>query len=197
MAAFAHRLPFGKHKGKPPAEVPGDYLAWLLANVKLSSGLRIAIIDVLRSRGVPVAPLPPPPEPVCPDCGLDTRLFYGWLEASNGERRIQRLCGCGKPLGFAPHVEPYLSLAERSADPTALLDVLTECEALGIELVSDGKAVHVTGGRGRLTVPLKQKLAQCRHGLAKLIGDETGAKKGGGADEEARESERPEAARES
>jgi hypothetical protein len=174
MAAFAHRLPFGKHKGKTPVEVPGDYLAWLLANVRLSSGLRLAVSDELRSRGRSVPPEPLPPEPVCPDCGLDTRLYYGWLEASNGERRIQRLCGCGRALGLAPHLEPFLSLAERSADPTALLDVLTECEALGVKLASDGKAVQVVSGRDRLTVPLRQKLAQCRNTLAKLIGDEGG-----------------------
>jgi hypothetical protein len=154
--------------------VPTDYLVWFLANVKSSSGLAQAIAGELRARGRGV-PLPElPPEPACPDCGLDTRIHYGWLETSNGERRIQRLCGCGQVLGFAPQVEPFLSLAERSADPTALLDVLLECEALGVKLVSDGKAVRVTGGRDRLTVPLRQKLAQCRHGLAKLIGDEGG-----------------------
>jgi hypothetical protein len=173
-APYQHRLPFGKHRGKTPAAVPTDYLAWLLANVKLSSGLHQAVAEELRARGRGV-PLPGvPPEPACPDCGLDTRLFYGWLETSNGERRIQRLCACGRALGLAPHVEPYLGLAERSADPTALLDVLVECEALGVKLASDGKAVQVVSGRDRLTVPLKQKLAQCRHGLAKLIGDEGG-----------------------
>jgi hypothetical protein len=174
MAAFAHRLPFGKHKGETPAAVPTDYLAWLLANVRLSSGLRRAVTDELRARGRGVPLLELPPEPVCPDCGLDTRIHYGWLETSNGERRIQRVCGCGRLLGFAPHVEPFLGLAERSADPTALLDVLTECEALGVELVSDGKAVRVAAGSDRLTVPLRQKLAQCRNTLAKLIGDEGG-----------------------
>jgi hypothetical protein len=173
-APYQHRLPFGKHRGKTPAAVPTDYLVWFLANVKPSSGLAQAIAGELRARGRGV-PLPGlPPEPACPDCGLDTRIHYGWLEASNGERRIQRLCGCGRALGLAPHVEPYLSFAEKSADPTALLDVLTECEVLGVELVSDGKAVRVAGGWEKLTVPLKQKLAQCRHGLAKLIGDEGG-----------------------
>jgi hypothetical protein len=189
MAAFAHRLPFGKHKGKSPAEVPCDYLVWLLTNVRLSSGLRLAVASELRARGRPVRLPGLPPEPVCPHCGLDTRIYYGWLEASNGERRIQRLCGCGKPLGFAPHVEPYLTLAERSADPTALLDLLVECEALGVRLVSDGKAVRVAGGWDRLTVPLRQKLAQCRHGLAKLIGDETTAASAGGQSHEERQEE--------
>jgi uncharacterized protein (DUF3820 family) len=187
-APYQHRLPFGKHRGKTVADVPSDYLSWLLRNVRLSSGLRLAVTDVLRSRGVQVAPPPPvPPEPVCPDCGLDTRIFYGWLETSNGERRIQRLCGCGRALGLAPHIEPYLSLAEGSADATVLLDVLVECEALRITLRSDGKAVRVVAGWDRLTLPLRQKLSQCRHGLAQLIGDETMGAKGGGVVDEADE----------
>jgi hypothetical protein len=38
-----HRLPFGKHAGKPVAEVPADYLLRALHECKLSIGLRLAI----------------------------------------------------------------------------------------------------------------------------------------------------------
>jgi hypothetical protein len=50
-------LPFGKHKGRPLAEVPASYLSWLLAEVKLSSGLRCAVAAELTRRG----PYSPPP----------------------------------------------------------------------------------------------------------------------------------------
>ena len=90
-APYQHRLPFGKHRGKTPAAVPTDYLVWFLANVKPSSGLAQAIAGELRARGRGV-PLPGlPPEPVCPKCGLDTEIHYGWLETSSGERRLDPL----------------------------------------------------------------------------------------------------------
>jgi uncharacterized protein (DUF3820 family) len=38
-----HTLPFGRHKGKPLAEVPVDYLLWALRECKLSSGLFAAV----------------------------------------------------------------------------------------------------------------------------------------------------------
>jgi uncharacterized protein (DUF3820 family) len=31
-------LPFGRHKGKPLGDVPGDYLRWMLKECRLSSG---------------------------------------------------------------------------------------------------------------------------------------------------------------
>ncbi len=34
------RLPFGRHAGQPLADVPGDYLDWLLRRCRLSAGLR-------------------------------------------------------------------------------------------------------------------------------------------------------------
>jgi hypothetical protein len=55
-------IPIGEHKGKPPRDVPSDYLRWMLDKVKLSTGVRTAICEALRSRGLPA----PPPPPVIP-----------------------------------------------------------------------------------------------------------------------------------
>ena len=57
-----HRLPFGRHQNKPLAEVPADYLGWLLREAKLSSGLRSAVAGELERRGL-VAPPQPEPRP--------------------------------------------------------------------------------------------------------------------------------------
>jgi hypothetical protein len=166
-------LPFGKHKDKALSAIPADYLQWL-TTIKLSSGLRLAVADELRGRGVTVAEATPPP-PQCMRCKERTRISYSWHEDSLGRRRIKRTCGCGASLAFAPHTEPFLSLADAAESPTAVLDVLAEAEERGVELRSDGKAVRVVGGWDRLTVPLKQKLEQCRHQLAWLLGDQAEA----------------------
>src|SRR5437667_118215 len=108
-----HVLPFGKHKDQAIADVPTSYLSWL-TTIKLSSGLKSAVVEVLQNRGVVVPQQPPAKPPVC-----------------------------------------------------------SECEELGIELKSAGGAVHVGKGWEKLTVELRQKLAQCRHGLARLMGDQT------------------------
>jgi hypothetical protein len=42
-------VPFGKHKGQPIAEVPADYLMWMLSLANLSPDLRTAIkADLVR-----------------------------------------------------------------------------------------------------------------------------------------------------
>ena len=63
-------LPFGQHRGQPQCMVPTDYLTWLLATVKLSSGLRAAVTAEVEARGE-TAPPPPAPKlpPVCCRCG--------------------------------------------------------------------------------------------------------------------------------
>ena len=40
-------MPFGKHKGERLDQIPADYLAWLVANVRLGSGFRREIAAVL------------------------------------------------------------------------------------------------------------------------------------------------------
>jgi hypothetical protein len=165
-------LPFGRHKGQPLPSVPMDYLRWLAENAKLSSGLRTAVVAELQSRGVQAKEQTPPPPPRCWRCKDRTEVSYSWHEDSLGRRRIKRVCACGSSLGFAPHVPEFIAMADAAAAPTAILDVLTQCEERGIELVSDGKAVRVVSGWERLTPELKAKIGQCRHQLAKLIGNE-------------------------
>src|SRR5262249_39613761 len=56
-----HRLPFGRYQGASPRQVPTGYLAWLLRNCKLSTGLREAVRSELLSRPDCPAELPPGP----------------------------------------------------------------------------------------------------------------------------------------
>jgi uncharacterized protein (DUF3820 family) len=105
-------LPFGKYKHRPLTEVPDGYLLWALAECKLSSGLRAALAGELESRGLapPAAP-PPRPVPGCPRCpGAGFRCE--WFQDSISRWHIKLSCACcGRSLGFAPRVPPYLSLA--------------------------------------------------------------------------------------
>jgi hypothetical protein len=50
---------------------------------------------------------------------------------------------CRAFLTYLPAVEPYTTMADRNASPTAILDVLTRMDELGIPLHSDGAAVSV------------------------------------------------------
>jgi hypothetical protein len=45
-----HNMPFGKHRGKPLAEIPGDYLRWLTGHVDLREPLRSRVLDELEGR---------------------------------------------------------------------------------------------------------------------------------------------------
>ena len=87
-------LPFGRYNGVPLAAVPSDYLASLIGQVKLSSGIRATVAAELSSRGHPLPPAPPP-RPIVP-C-----------------RR------CGRFLTYPPSVEPYTTIAN-AANPVAL-----------------------------------------------------------------------------
>jgi uncharacterized protein (DUF3820 family) len=77
---YAHRLPFGKYRNREltDPEIPADYLLWFLRTCDPSTGLRAALRQELRARGVKKADLPPdpgpPPRPArCRRCG-PTRL---------------------------------------------------------------------------------------------------------------------------
>lgn len=167
---------FGIYKGRPLAEVDSGYLAWALRTdkVKLSSGVRAAVVAELERRGVASPPPPPPPPPpTCHQCG-GVDILYGWMQLVTGVRRIKRLCrSCGRSLGFAPEVEPYLSYASASATPAPLLDVLVQAEELGIDLVSDGLAVHIRRGWDRAPLAFRQRLNECRRDLARMLGKTT------------------------
>jgi hypothetical protein len=167
------QLPVGKWKGHPLGDIDTSYLAWVLREWKLSSGLRIAVADELRRRGlaVPEQPLPSPPR--CPNCTDSNAPRYGWQEDSTGRRRIRVECGaCQKWLGFAPEVEPYLTLAAQGESPTAVLDVLMTCLELDIELYSDGIVADFATSDDRRRAPqrLREKLLQCRYRLGHLMG---------------------------
>jgi hypothetical protein len=170
MPNIEHKLPFGKHKNVPLSAVPTDYLRWALATVKLSSGLAAAVVAELHSRNVDVKPPAPNPPPKCPRCKEQTAISYSWHEDSAGRRRIKRTCRCGRDLGFAPHVEPYVGMADANECETPILDVLIQAEAAGVELESDGRAVRIGDGWRNATPELKEKLGQVRHQLAKHMG---------------------------
>lgn len=53
-------MPFGKHKGKLLAEVPTDYLEWVLTLKELNHRLRFAIECELEFRDARVRPRPNP-----------------------------------------------------------------------------------------------------------------------------------------
>ncbi len=113
-----HQLPFGKYKGLSLVDVPSDYLTWLLT-VKLSTGLKFAVTCELRNRGIAV-PDPEPPRPVgpCPRCG-DVGQRVSWQTDRNGQSRIRLECQrCRALLQWAPQVEPWLSMANRSDSET-------------------------------------------------------------------------------
>ncbi len=113
-----HRIPFGRHRDESPSAVPSPYLKWLIT-IKLSTGLRTAIVEELRSRGI-ATPDPPPPPPVgpCSRCG-DVGQRASWQTDRNGQSRIRLECQrCRALLQWAPQVEPWLTLANRSDSET-------------------------------------------------------------------------------
>jgi hypothetical protein len=165
-------LPFGKHKGQPLADVPGDYLRWALLTVKLSSGLRTAVADELTRRGVPVPDPPPPRVPPCPRCAAGDFVVRS-QEDRLGRRQLRAECArCRKWLTYLPATPTYRAAADRASSPTAALDVLTRLDDLGIDLESDGGSVWVPWpAYRRVPADLQALIRQCSYQLAKLNGD--------------------------
>jgi hypothetical protein len=164
----ASAMPFGKHKGQPLSDVPGDYLVWLLRECKLSSGLRVAVADELTRRGQRPPPVEVPPPPRCPDCKSASEPRYTWQQRRDGGRCIRGECAaCQRFLAFVPLVEPYTGMADRAASMTPELDVLITCNELGIDLKSDGQAADFATPADRERAPqrLRDLLRQCSHSL--------------------------------
>jgi uncharacterized protein (DUF3820 family) len=170
-------IPYGKHAGKRLEEIPGDYLDWFARTQNVGRGLAVALAAELARRGFHVSPLPPPlPEPTCPTCGPST-LTYWWTEDSAGRRRIRRECvRCQRYFGFAPEIEPFVSYADGTSSETPLLDVLTEAEAQGVALRSNGlTAEFVTPqDEARASPGLRRRLRQCRARLGRMMGPSRG-----------------------
>src|SRR5438270_6668213 len=93
----------------------------------------------LSERQQPAPPIPT--MPACTRCG-GIEPHYGWQQRRDGGWHIRVECGgCGGFLKFAPQVEPFLTFANKTASETSILDVLIQCDALGIELHSNGRTV--------------------------------------------------------
>jgi hypothetical protein len=173
-----HRLPFGKHRGRPLAEVPADYLLWALQECKLSSGLRAAIAAEYERRYATceILDAPPPapepsPLPACRQCGV-AGIIAHWQEDCAGGRRIRGECvRCGRFLCWLPQLEPWIRQADYNASPTPVLDVLTQLDDLGIELESDGHSMQVPLQDWQRVPPeLHALIRQCSHQLARMLG---------------------------
>jgi hypothetical protein len=142
-------LPFGMYKGLSLTEVPDGYLAWLLREVKLSSGLHNAVTNELTRRGVSV-PAPPPPRPPR-RCYWhpNARPVLRWDEDSLGRRSILATCPvCDRLVDRPPRVPPYTTEADAHASSTPVLDVLVKLDEMNVELYSDGRTAW-GGGQGR------------------------------------------------
>jgi hypothetical protein len=116
--------------------------------------------------------------PRCPRCPR-ARLVCRWQQDRLGRRHVRGECGgCGRYLCFLPKRPPYTQLADGNSSATPILDALVECERLGIELASDGGQVYPRGGWQRVPPRLAQRIRECGHTLAQLLGNATGRASG-------------------
>jgi hypothetical protein len=106
-------LLFGRYRRKPLADVPTEYLAWMLGACKVSSGLRAALAMELAARGqTPPAALAPRRLSTCPCCGPET-VACSWMTDRLGRRHVRadcRWCGCG--LMLLPSLASYSQMAD-------------------------------------------------------------------------------------
>jgi hypothetical protein len=165
-------LPFGRHQGKALAEVPADYLQWLLRSIKLSSGVRGAVAGELTRRGIQAPDPSPRPEPRCgrhPAAGF--RCLWG--EDTIARKFIRAECvRCRQSLGIMPKVEPYVSQADANASPAPVLDALLGAEAAGAEIISNGKTAWVSDYR-KAPPEVRNAVRQCKAQLGRMIGNNT------------------------
>jgi hypothetical protein len=166
-------IPFGRHANQPLSDVPASYLQWALGNLKLGSGLRSAVADELGRRDIET-PTPAPPRPLrpCSDHPAAGHLCF-WVEDSLGRRAIRAECRrCRRAVDRPPVVPPYTDQADALASAAPVLDALIGLDGLDVELCSDGASVWVPPEDWR-RVPqdLHSIIRQCRHQLARMIGD--------------------------
>ncbi len=159
-----HTLPFGKHKGRPPADVPADYLDWMLRTCKLTPGLRGAIRGELLGRGADPSSLPPEPEakalPQCRGCGGDEHRLHWQQLAGAGARVIRADCRrCGQYVCFAPQTAENLSRADAAPPPIPELHRHPAGERFEVVLVAEAAE---TPAIVRLRQLLKQAQRQWR-----------------------------------
>ena len=166
-------LPFGQHKGQPLDTVPTSYLTWL-ATVRLSAGLRAAVVAELARRGIQAPPLPVPPEKPLTPCGRCNSADaprLTWHEQRDGRRAIRRTCErCGHWCGHAAQTPANIAEANRNASRAPILDAILLAAEENVELISDGQAVRLGRGWERASAALKDAVRQRGRLLASLIG---------------------------
>jgi hypothetical protein len=170
-------IPFGRHKGKPLWDVPTGYLAWLVREVRLSTGLRAAVRAALASR--PDAPrglppdLPPRPLPACRHCGSGgPPVVYWHQQGGAGGRVIRADCHrCRRFLTFLPQTPENVAEADAAQPEAGLLDTLVRAQAEGVEIVKRGGR----GGwltllpYGRASADLQELVRQNQHLLLRML----------------------------
>jgi hypothetical protein len=150
----------------------------MMANCKLSSGLRTAIQSELLSRPDAPADLPPGPVPApepahCRRCG-GKDLRVSWHEQQGGGRAVRADCGaCGRFVAFLPQTPENVARADACRSPTGLLDVLVRAEGEGVELARHGPEV-VAWPPGKASEELRSLLRQHQHQLQQHLGPRGG-----------------------
>lgn len=137
------RMPFGRFKDRLIRDIDTGYLRWLMANVPLRAGLKLAVEAELRARQQQV-PESPPPRPIgpCPRCGAsETSLEHRWALDSLGRKMIRRACGvCQQWRGSAAWTVETVREADALLDPKALVNDVAFLRMLVHDLKEDSTA---------------------------------------------------------
>jgi uncharacterized protein (DUF3820 family) len=167
------KMPFGKHKDKVLSEVPGSYLEWLTRTCKLSSGMKLAVVEELTRRGISTPPAAPVrPVRRCHEHPNAVPVCY-WMQDRLGRKMIRGQCPvCHRRTDHPPIMPPYSDQADANQSKTALLDTLTRLEEIGVDLQSDGQTAWIASADyNRVPADLHTLIRQCRHKLARMIGN--------------------------